>query len=94
MDKTILLILIGKRKETAVTVQKILTEWGCIIKTRLGLHDGVMEHCTNQGLLICELVGTREQREELARKVDLLPGVTSQLIHLATPEELEETPVI
>lgn len=88
MDKTILLILIGKRKETAVNVQKILTEWGCIIKTRLGLHDGVMENCTNQGLLVCELVGTQEQRAELARKVALLPGVTSQLIHLENPTEI------
>lgn len=85
MDKTILLILIGKRKETAVNVQKILTEWGCIIKTRLGLHDGVMENCTNQGLLVCELVGTPEQRTELARKVALLPDVTSRLVDLATP---------
>jgi hypothetical protein len=92
MDKTILLVLIGKRRETAVSVQKILTEWGCIIKTRLGLHDGVMEDCSNQGLLICELVGTQEQRSELARKVALLPGVTSQLINLPTPLE-EETPL-
>jgi hypothetical protein len=87
MEKTILLILIGKRKETAVSVQKILTEWGCIIKTRLGLHDGVLEDCTNQGLLICELVGSTEQRTELARKVALLPGVTSQIVNLAVPEE-------
>lgn len=87
MDKTILLILIGKRKESAVNVQKILTEWGCIIKTRLGLHDGVLENCTNQGLVICELVGTSEQKNELARKVTLLQGVTSQIINLPVPQE-------
>jgi hypothetical protein len=87
MEKTILVILIGKRKETAVNVQKILTEWGCIIKTRLGLHDGVLENCTNQGLLICELVGSIEERSELARKVALLPGVTSQMVNLKLPED-------
>lgn len=87
MDKTILLILIGKRKESAVNVQKILTEWGCIIKTRLGLHDGVLENCTNQGLVLCELVGTSEQKNELARKVTLLQGVTSQIINLPVPQE-------
>ena len=85
MDKTLLVILIGKRNETAVTVQKILTEWGCIIKTRLGIHDGVMENCTNEGLVICELVGTIEQRTELARKIALLPGVSSQVVNLAVP---------
>jgi hypothetical protein len=83
MAKTILLILVGKRKETAVKVQQVLTAWGCIIKTRLGIHDGVMENCTDEGLLILELYGTDEQKEELARKVALLPGVSSKLVNLS-----------
>jgi len=80
--KTILLILIGKRKEEAVKVQQILTAWGCIIKTRLGIHDGVLDNCSDEGLLILELYGTKEQKEELARKVAVLPGVSSKLIEL------------
>jgi hypothetical protein len=83
MAKTILLILVGKRKETAVKVQQVLTAWGCIIKTRLGIHDGVMENCTDEGLLILELYGTDEQKEELARKVAVLPGVSSKLVNLS-----------
>ncbi len=83
MNKTILLILIGKRKESAVKVQQILTGWGCIIKTRLGIHDGVLENCSDQGLVICELVGTKEQKEELARKIAIIPDVSSQLVELA-----------
>jgi len=55
--KTILLILVGKRKDSAVKVQQILTAWGCNIKTRLGIHDGVLENCSDTGLLILELVG-------------------------------------
>ncbi|KAB2838982.1 MAG: hypothetical protein F9K45_10660 [Melioribacteraceae bacterium] len=82
MAKTILLILIGKRKEEAVKVQQILTAWGCIIKTRLGIHDGVLDNCSDEGLLILELYGTKEQKEELARKVAVLPGVSSKLIEL------------
>lgn len=80
--KSILIILIGKRSESAVKVQQVLTAWGCIIKTRLGIHDGVMENCTDDGLLILELYGTKEQRDELARKVAVLPGVKSQLVEL------------
>jgi hypothetical protein len=83
MKKTILLILIGKRNESAVKVQQILTGWGCIIKTRLGIHDGVLENCSDEGLLILELYGTDEQKQELARKVAVLPGVTSKLVELA-----------
>ncbi len=82
MNKTILLILIGKRKESAVKVQQILTGWGCIIKTRLGIHDGVLENCSDQGLVICELAGTKEQKEELARKIAVIPDVSSQLVEL------------
>ncbi len=83
MNKTILLILIGKRKESAVKVQQVLTGWGCIIKTRLGIHDGVLENCSDQGLVMCELVGTKEQKEELARKIAVIPDVSSQLVELA-----------
>ncbi|HOJ02508.1 MAG TPA: hypothetical protein PK916_00780 [Bacteroidota bacterium] len=82
MSKFVLLILIGKRNESAVNVQKILTAWGCIIKTRLGIHDGVLENCSDQGLLMLELHGKREDMEELARKVALLEGVASQLVEL------------
>lgn len=82
MGKTILLILVGKRNEEAVKVQQILTAWGCIIKTRLGIHDGVLENCSDEGLIILELYGTKEQKEELARKVAVLPGVSSKLVDL------------
>lgn len=85
MDKNILLIRIGNRKESAVNVQKILTGWGCLIKIRLGIHDGVLENCSETGLLICELVGEQQQIDELTRKVALVTGVTSQLVKLENP---------
>lgn len=80
--KTVLLILVGQRKEAAVQVQKVLTGWGCMIKTRLGIHDGVMENCSDQGLLILELAGERKKMDELARKVSLVKGVSSKLVDL------------
>jgi len=80
--KTILIILIGNRKESAVKVQQVLTAWGCNIKTRLGIHDGVLENCSDTGLLILELVGRMEDNREVARKVSLIKGVSSQLVEL------------
>jgi len=82
MDKNILLVLVNKRKETAETVQKILTGWGCLIKTRLGLHQGVLDNCTNTGLIFLELAGTKQQNEDLQHKLDILPGVSAQLVNL------------
>jgi hypothetical protein len=81
--KTILLILIGTRKNAAVQVQKVLTGWGCMIKTRLGIHDGVLDNCTDEGLLILELYGEKKKMEELARKVSLVKGVSSKLVDLS-----------
>jgi hypothetical protein len=86
MDKTVLIILIGKRKDTAVKVQQLLTAWGCLIKTRLGIHDGILDNCSDQGLLILELYGTKEQKDELARKVSLIDGVSSKLVELEDPK--------
>jgi hypothetical protein len=82
MNKTVLAILIGKRKDAAVNVQKVLTAWGCIVKTRLGIHDGVLENCSDEGLVICELVGKKEDQHELARKLEVINGVSSKLIEL------------
>jgi hypothetical protein len=89
MGKTILVVLVGKRQESAVKLQQILTAWGCIIKTRLGIHDGVLDKCSDAGLLILELHGSQEQKDELARKVALLPGVSSQLVQLDLAKEEE-----
>jgi hypothetical protein len=83
MQKSVLLIVIGKRKEAAVDVQKILTAWGCIIKTRLGIHDGVLVDCSEVGLIILELVGERDKNKELTRKLNLVSGVNAQLVELS-----------
>ncbi len=82
MTKSVLLVLIGKRKETAVNVQKVLTGWGCMIKTRLGIHDGVLDNCSEEGLLILELVGEDSKKEELTRKLNVLDDIQAKLVHL------------
>ena len=80
--KNVLLILVDQRKDAAVNVQKTLTAWGCLIKTRLGLHQGVQEDCSEHGLIICELVGDEAQIAELKRKIELIKGVSAELVKL------------
>lgn len=89
MSKSILTVLISNRKSVASQVQKILTSWGCIIKTRLGIHDGVLDQCSDEGLLILELTGSDEQNKELSRKLELLNGVTSKLVKLTLKKTKE-----
>ena len=82
MKRDVLLLLVQHREDTAERVQKILTGWGCFIKTRLGLHDGVLDKCSESGLIFLELVGDQDKHEELARKLKLVKGVDAQLVQL------------
>lgn len=82
MQKKFMIIVIDIRKKEAVTVQKILTEWGCFIKTRLGLHEGVLDNCSETGTIFLELVGENEKLEELNRKLNLLSGVRAKLLEV------------
>lgn len=82
MEKQVILILVSNRKDSAVKVQKILTDWGCLIKTRLGLHDSVLDTCSEQGLIFLEVVGEKSKNEEIVRKINLLSGVSAQLVEL------------
>jgi len=82
MEKSVLLVLIKNRKESAEKVQKILSGWGCFIKTRLGIHDGVLDNCSDQGLIFLELAGEPTNHEELMRKLKLMKGVDAKLVTL------------
>jgi hypothetical protein len=82
MERNVLLIYMSTRVETAEKVQKILTGWGCFIKTRLGIHDGVLENCTDTGLVFLELVGETKKHKELERKLNLIKGVDAKLIQM------------
>lgn len=81
--RTVMAILVDKRENNAPTVQKLLTEYGCYIKTRLGLHEGVPQYCSNSGLIILELVDDEKKHEELKEKLNQIPGVKADLMRLS-----------
>ncbi len=87
MKKSIVLILIDGRTETAVDVQELLTKWGCYIKTRLGLHDGVLTGCEDSGLIILEFVGDAQKAQELDSELSEIDGVKSQTVHLSLSDD-------
>ncbi len=80
--KQVMVILVGDREHAAVNLQKLLTEWGCLIKTRLGIHDGVLDECSTEGLVILEVVGDQDKIDELCRKINLLHKVKAELVKL------------
>ncbi len=82
MTQNFLLILINKRKNDSVKVQQVLTEWGCLIKTRLGLHADTLENCSEVGNIFIELVGDADKHKELAALLDKMSGVTAKLVEM------------
>lgn len=82
MKKNVILILVSNRSKSAIAVQKLLTEYGCIIKTRLGIHDGVENVCSECGLLIIELAGEEKKGKMLHDKLVKVSGVTAKFVTL------------
>jgi len=82
-SKRIMVVVMKNRRETAVTVQHVFTDFGCFIKTRIGLHDEVMERCSNSGLIILDLVGEKAEHQKLSGQLDAIPGVRTQLVEVA-----------
>jgi hypothetical protein len=59
-------------------VQDLFTEYGCSIRTRLGLHEASDESCSPNGLILLEMAGPEGPIEELARKLGAVEGVEVQ----------------
>jgi len=59
-------------------VQKTLTEFGCNIKTRLGLHEIGNAHCSPNGLLLIEFAGELSRSEEFMAALKKIEGVDCQ----------------
>ena len=66
------------RVVNAKAVQELLTEYGCNIRTRVGLHrvaDGI---CAADGVILLELFGEESLCNELCAKLSALDGVNVQ----------------
>ncbi len=74
-DHVILGIHITNRLRHASEVQKVFTEYGCNIKTRLGLHEVTDNFCAATGVVLLELVGDASVRADMAKKLAAIEGV-------------------
>lgn len=81
MKARIMAITIKKRNEEAIGVQSVLTEFGCYIQTRLGLHD-TYEGCSNTGIILLQLRCDDETAKNLTDKLENIDGVMVSLMDL------------
>jgi len=81
MDKRRHIILgvhITGRVQHVPRVQDLFTEYGCSIKTRLGLHEASDNVCSPNGLILLEMAGAETPIFELAHKLEAIEGVEVQ----------------
>lgn len=69
---------ITDRAHHAHLVQDLLTEYGCSIKTRIGLHEVSDTFSSPNGLIVLEMAGAEKPVFELAEKLDAVEGVDVQ----------------
>lgn len=69
---------ITDRVHKAPDVQVLLTQYGCNIKTRIGLHHVDDNVCSPRGLILLEMFGDERVCNELADKLSAVEGVEVQ----------------
>jgi len=74
-DHIILGIHVSDRLKNAADVQKVFTEYGCNIKTRIGLHDVDANVCSPSGVVIIEFFGDDDQAGAMMDKLNEVEGV-------------------
>ena len=79
--ENIMLIKTCNRRENVDAVQKSLTDFGCIIKTRLGLHQAG-DACSNEGLIILHLTEDSEEIAKLEMALNKIECVSCKTVQI------------
>ena len=74
-DHVILGIHVTDRLQHASEVQKVFTEYGCNIKTRVGLHEVADNYCAGEGVVLLEIIGGSEIRKGMVDKLQRIQGI-------------------
>ncbi len=74
----ILGIHVSDRLKNAAEVQKVFTQYGCNIKTRVGLHDASESVCSPSGVVLIEFFGTEAEADGMKAALDAVEGVQVQ----------------
>lgn len=82
MKRMVMVICVSKRSKEALEVQKILTKNGCIIKTRLGIHEAESDKCSECGIIVIETKASPAENNKLAGDLNKLPGVKIGRAHV------------
>ncbi len=80
MECNIMIVKIGERRKKSPEVQQVLSQFGCSIKTRLGLHEASENLCSEEGVLVLQLTGERSEMTKLEAALNELESVKAQMV--------------
>ncbi|NLV16398.1 MAG: hypothetical protein GXY50_04195 [Syntrophomonadaceae bacterium] len=75
-------IRMDNRVDNALNFQDLLTKNGCNIRMRLGLHETSDDVCANDGIIVLQPCGEKEDIDQMVKDLNNLQGVTAKLIDL------------
>ncbi len=81
MGQKVIVIGVKHRREEADKLQKLLTEHGCEVKARLGLHEAGTE-CSDEGLIILQLVPDDPKAESMVDELNKLDGIKAKMVEV------------
>ena len=80
--KNIIVVSVKQRQQVSASVQEILSEFGCLIKTRLGITDSSVDKCSQTGLIILEFIGSKKQITSMTKKLTKIKGVKVKTVSI------------
>ena len=81
MGQKVVVIGIQHRREEADKLQKLLTDHGCQVKARLGLHEAGST-CSDEGLVILQLVPDDPKADSLVDELNKLDGIKAKMVEV------------
>ena len=76
---TIIGVKLDNRSQTASEFQSVLTNYGCIIKTRLGIHEASENTCSANGLILLEVIDDA-QAEVFEKELLKIKGLETKMM--------------
>jgi hypothetical protein len=75
--EVVMALSITPRNIHAGEVQNMLTKHGCLITTRIGIHEVTKESCSQKGLIILHINGSEDEIKVLQKDLNAIDGVSA-----------------
>lgn len=79
---TIFGIRLSDRINNSNDLQNLLTSYGCIIKTRIGLHDTSCGVCSPYGIILLEVLHDEVRTNHFIEELQNIKGVKFNIMEL------------